>query len=57
MSDLKHSMRVEKSHQDNRVFVACGGLQIELSSNEEGVLVEITRGNEIISSCEADFNP
>jgi hypothetical protein len=47
---------VEKSREDGRVFIAVNGLQVEFHSDDTGVSVQITKGNQVLAECSADYD-
>ncbi len=51
----KPEYRVEQSREDNRVFISCHGtMQVDVQITEDGVSVQITRGNEVLAEAHAD---
>lgn len=39
---------------DGRVFVAAHGQQVDVHINEDGITVQITKGNEVLAECCTD---
>ena len=43
--------RVEECRESNRIFVAAHNCQVEIQVLNDGIEVQITKGNEVISEC------
>lgn len=49
-------IRVAIEEEGQRTFVAVKGMQVDVHCNEDGIVVQITKGNEVLGECSADFD-
>lgn len=52
---MNKEYKIEQCKDSNRVFISTEKEIVEVHITEDGVSVEITRGNEVIAECGADF--
>lgn len=49
------NVRIETEAADGRIFIAVGGLQIDIHCGEEGVAVQLQHQNDVLDECHADY--
>lgn len=50
----KPDIKIEREHEENRVFIAAHGMQVDVQVTEDGIAVQITKGNEVLAEAYAD---
>jgi hypothetical protein len=47
-------VKAERSRDDRRVFVSAHGMIVDVCVVEDGITVQITKGNDVVAECGAD---
>jgi hypothetical protein len=47
-------IKIEKELAEGRVFIAAHGMQVDVHVTDDGITVQITKGNDVIDEAYAD---
>lgn len=50
----KPEIRVERCHDEGRVFIAAHDMHVDVNVTDDGIMVQITKGNDVLAECCAD---
>lgn len=51
---MEPEIRVEKELSEGRVFIAALGMMVDVHVTEDGICVQITKGNDVLAEAYAD---
>lgn len=53
--DNAPDIRLAVEENGERIFIGVGGLMVDVHSGEDGVTVQITKGNDVLGEAVADY--